>query len=123
MKIVFVESPPSPTKTTSELAPESYKGQSASGRPLVGYDRYEILETIGQGAEGRVKKARFKTPNGFQMTAIKFVLKNKLRARSAQRLKQEIEFLMKLRHPNIIRLYEYYNSWPLREKDGGWTSY
>lgn len=112
------DSSSSSTKPTSKKAPEFYNGQSTSGRPLVGYDRYEILETIGQGAEGRVKKARFKTPAGYQMTAIKFVWKNKLHARSATRLKQEIQFLMKLRHPNIIQLYEFYSSWPLREKDG-----
>ena len=64
---------------------------------------YDILEHLGAGAFGVVQKVRHKASK--QIRAMKTIKKNTIYEEKNLR---EIENLMLLDHPNILKLYEYY---------------
>ena len=66
--------------------------------------KYEILGTIGRGAFGEVHKTRNKTNN--EIYALKII--HKYLYPDIGSLIQEIEILKTLDHPNILRIYEFF---------------
>ena len=66
---------------------------------------YEIIKTIGEGTFGKVKLAKNIPSN--ELVAIKVLEKTKINDNEdLSCIKNEIKFLKKLNHPNIISLYE-----------------
>ena len=79
---------------------------------------YELLEVIGDGAEGRVYKARciLEGVPGIskgEWVAVKR-LKNTGQEKESQQFRRQIEILRKLKHPNIVR---YKDSFVWREHE------
>ena len=72
-----------------------------AGDGLLG-SRFEILRTVGRGANGIVYEARDKT------TTLGVALKTLISAEPATiyQLKQEFRALSQIRHPNLVRLHE-----------------
>lgn len=68
--------------------------------------RYRILETIGRGSYGEVKKIQHKTTGALR--AMKIIRKEDVTKEYMQSLINEIDILKQLDHPNIVRLYEFY---------------
>ena len=69
-------------------------------------DYYEFLEKIGEGAFGKVYKVIHKDSG--KIRAVKLLYKKDLTGK--KQLLSETENLKRLDHPNIIRLYEYYET-------------
>lgn len=69
-------------------------------------DFYEFMEKIGEGSFGKVYKARQKDTD--KLFAIKLLYKKQMANKSE--IITEIENLKKLDHPNVIRLYEYFET-------------
>lgn len=77
---------------------------------------YELLEVIGDGAEGRVYKARCVRPGASdELVALKR-LRSTGQDKEALLFKRQTEILSKLDHPNIVR---YKDSFVWREDDLG----
>ncbi|OCT87576.1 NUAK family SNF1-like kinase 1 [Xenopus laevis] len=71
--------------------------------------RYELLETLGKGTYGKVKRAvqRF---SGREV-AIKSIRKDKIRdEQDMVHIRREIEIMSSLNHPHIIRIYEVFEN-------------
>jgi serine/threonine protein kinase/tetratricopeptide (TPR) repeat protein len=80
--------------------------------------KYELLEVIGDGAEGRVYKAACMSKdvpglNQGELVALKR-LKSTGHDKEFQQFRRQIEILSKLNHPNIVR---YKDSFVWREKE------
>ncbi|KAG8936116.1 Protein kinase [Tulasnella sp. 418] len=66
---------------------------------------YVLVRTVGEGTFGKVKLA-IHTLTGHKV-AMKFISKAKINAMKMRtRVSREVEYLRKLRHPHIIKLYE-----------------
>jgi len=66
--------------------------------------KYDILYVIGKGACGEVRKIRNKTSGEFR--AVKIISKSKCQV--TDNYFEEFEILKKLDHPNVLKLYEFY---------------
>ena len=67
--------------------------------------KYIILKTLGKGSFGKVKEA-LHVKSG-EKIAIKILEKDRIKKKEdLVRIKREIDILKKVRHPNIIQLYE-----------------
>jgi 5'-AMP-activated protein kinase, catalytic alpha subunit len=76
--------------------------QPANGQRL---EDYLILEAIGKGSFGKVKRG-VHIPSG-QAVAIKILNRQKLKsANMDKKIRREIKILKLFRHPNVCRLYE-----------------
>ena len=71
-------------------------------------DNYEIVSQIGKGGYAKVFEVRNKTTNAIR--ACKYISKAKMNEKTLKRTLREINMLKKLDHPNIIKLYEVYES-------------
>lgn len=69
-------------------------------------DNYKFIKAIGSGMTGDVWEVENKHTN--KKFAIKRVKKRSYNEKSLDKMKDEIEFLREMDHPNIIRLYESY---------------
>jgi calcium-dependent protein kinase len=69
---------------------------------------YQIQEMLGKGAFGKVVKALHLPSREFR--AIKIIDTKKMHKEDKLKIFQEIKILSKLDHPNIIKIYEYFNS-------------
>merc|ERR1719167_904183 len=69
---------------------------------------YVIKEKLGTGSFAVVKKA-VKKSNGNEV-AVKIIDKQKLEKAELDSLNDEVEILQKLDHPNIVKLFEIYDS-------------
>ncbi|KAK3262632.1 hypothetical protein CYMTET_28523 [Cymbomonas tetramitiformis] len=65
---------------------------------------YHVIELVGEGSFGKVYKARRKQSG--QIVAIKFILKHGKSEKDIHNLRQEIEILRSLEHPNIIQMLD-----------------
>ncbi|XP_073507688.1 NUAK family SNF1-like kinase 1 [Phyllobates terribilis] len=71
--------------------------------------RYELLETLGKGTYGKVKRAieRFSG----RVVAIKSIRKDKIRdEQDMVHIRREIEIMSSLSHPHIISIYEVFEN-------------
>lgn len=68
---------------------------------------YEITDTLGQGSFGVVVKGIHKQTE--QERALKVIPRSKI-TRKIERFINEVNALKKLDHPNVIRLYEVYET-------------
>ena len=67
-------------------------------------DDYHILELVGEGSFGKVYKARRKFTGA--ITAMKFIAKHGKTEKDIKALRQEIDILRGLKHPNIIAMVD-----------------
>ena len=75
-----------------------------SGKPS---KKYKVLSHLGNGSYGKVYKAmNLKTEN---LVAIKSVKKKKDKEDEDKFVSNEIDFLKRLSHPNIVKIYEFYD--------------
>ena len=65
-----------------------------------------MLETIGKGSYGEVKKLIHKSTNEFR--AMKIIKKEECSKEFISSLLNEIDILRTLDHPNIVKLFEFY---------------
>nr|XP_019941583.1 PREDICTED: serine/threonine-protein kinase 36 isoform X1 [Paralichthys olivaceus]XP_019941584.1 PREDICTED: serine/threonine-protein kinase 36 isoform X1 [Paralichthys olivaceus]XP_019941585.1 PREDICTED: serine/threonine-protein kinase 36 isoform X1 [Paralichthys olivaceus] len=65
---------------------------------------YHVLELVGEGSFGRVYRGRKKYTG--QVVALKFMPKVGRSEKELRSLKREIEIMRDLQHPNIVRLYD-----------------
>ena len=72
------------------------------------FDIYDELEELGEGAYGVVKKVCLKE-NRDTVRAMKIISKENVVEGQSQKLLDEIQILKKLEHPNIMKIYEYYD--------------
>nr|XP_020505725.1 NUAK family SNF1-like kinase 1 [Labrus bergylta] len=71
--------------------------------------RYEVMETLGKGTYGKVKKAVERT--SLRTVAIKSIRKERITDDLDRiHIQREIEITSSLRHPNIIRFHEVFES-------------
>ncbi|MCI4382071.1 hypothetical protein PGIGA_G00259300 [Pangasianodon gigas] len=71
--------------------------------------RYELLETLGRGTYGKVKKA-IERHSG-RVVAIKSIKKEKIKdEQDMVHIRREIEIMSSLRHPHIISIYEVFEN-------------
>ena len=90
------------------------------------YEIYEKISKLGNGAFGTVYKVKRKN-SGFNpiIRALKEISKEKMMTseESGSELRNEIEILKKLDHPNIMKIYEFYednqNIYLINEYCGG----
>ncbi|KAK4278480.1 hypothetical protein QN277_016320 [Acacia crassicarpa] len=74
-------------------------------KPNILTQRYELGRLLGQGTFGKVYYARSTITS--QSVAIKMVSKDKvLKSGQTEQIKREISVMRRVRHPNIIQLYE-----------------
>ena len=64
------------------------------------------METLGKGSYGEVKKIQHKTTGEFR--AMKIIKKDEVSKEYVQSLLNEIDNLKQLDHPNIVKIYEFY---------------
>ncbi|XP_033833711.1 serine/threonine-protein kinase 36 [Periophthalmus magnuspinnatus] len=67
-------------------------------------DSYHVLELAGEGSYGRVYKGRKKYSG--QVVALKFMPKVGRSEKELRNLKREIEIMRDLQHPNIVQLFD-----------------
>jgi calcium-dependent protein kinase len=67
---------------------------------------YDILESVGKGGYGEVKKVVHKITG--ETRAMKIIKKESCDEKYLESLTNEINILRMLDHPNIIKLYEIY---------------
>jgi calcium-dependent protein kinase len=72
------------------------------------FDIYTELEELGEGAYGVVKKVCLKE-NPDTVRAMKIIPKENIMEGQSQKLLDEIKILKKLEHPNIMKIYEYFD--------------
>ena len=77
--------------------------QKASGKLL---DSYDVIKQLGKGGYGKVYEVRSKKTGEYR--ACKHL--SKLNIKNLEKFRREIEILKKLDHPNIIKLYELFES-------------
>jgi len=89
--------------TESEL--EGNMTHSGKAPTTVRIGKYKIGKTLGHGSFGKVKQAKH-ILTGVQV-AIKIINRSKIRsAEMSDKVRREIQILMMLKHPHIIRIYE-----------------
>ena len=71
------------------------------------YNVYETLDNLGEGGFGQVVKVRHKISK--EIRAMKVIHKDQIQTGSEVDLIKEINILKTLDHPNIMKVFEYYN--------------
>ncbi|XP_034031970.1 NUAK family SNF1-like kinase 1 [Thalassophryne amazonica] len=106
--------PPQPVGNSSEESPSSGDGRRNAGVKKHHHKhnlkhRYELLETLGRGTYGKVKKA-IERQSGREV-AIKSIRKEKIKdEQDMVHIRREIEIMSSLRHPHIISIYEVFEN-------------
>lgn len=71
-------------------------------------ENYVVIEKIGEGSFGKVYKGRRKYTG--QIVAIKFINKKGKSKKDLKNLRQEIDILRELNHPNIILMLDFFET-------------
>ena len=83
--------------------------RAAHGSQGQKFGQYVIIKTLGEGSFGKVKLAVHQATG--QKVALKIISRRKLINKDmAGRVEREIQYLQLLRHPHIIKLYDYISS-------------
>jgi len=82
--------------------PPSGSGLVKTNGPRI-FCGYEILDTLGKGMSGKVKRARH--PHSGEIIALKVIKKETATRRSLAQLQTEIMTMKALQHENIVQLY------------------
>lgn len=69
-------------------------------------ENYEVIKQLGKGGYGKVYRVKHKKTG--EIRACKQL--SKLNTEDIEKFKREINILIKMDHPNIIKMYEYYES-------------
>uniref|UniRef100_A0AC34QJT4 Protein kinase domain-containing protein n=1 Tax=Panagrolaimus sp. JU765 TaxID=591449 RepID=A0AC34QJT4_9BILA len=91
---------------SGNLASNALASAMGNGQPTI-RDRYEFREVLGTGAFSKVFSAECRFEPG-TMVAIKCIDKKALKGKE-ESLENEIKVLRKLRHQNIVQLYDTYD--------------
>ena len=67
-------------------------------------DKYHVLHLVGEGCFGKVFKGRKKFAG--QIVGLKFISKRGKSEKDLRNLRSEISILKRLKHPNIICLFD-----------------
>ncbi|KAJ8269795.1 hypothetical protein COCON_G00124020 [Conger conger] len=108
------EKPRSPADRAGAEAVTAHDGRRGSGVKKHQHKhnlkhRYELLETLGRGTYGKVKKA-LERHSGREV-AIKSIRKEKIKdEQDMVHIRREIEIMSSLRHPHIISIYEVFEN-------------
>jgi len=80
--------------------------QEFSVNPL---EKYEIISILGEGSYGKVFNVKVKDSNIYR--AMKVIKKNRqYNKEEEEKILNEIQILKKLDHPNILKVFEFYNT-------------
>ena len=71
-------------------------------------ENYDIISQLGKGGYGKVLEVRHKKTNAIR--ACKLISKLKIKEKDLQRIRREINILKKADHPNIVKVYEIYET-------------
>ena len=71
-------------------------------------EKYEVIKELHKGGYGKVYLAKNKDTG--DLRAVKSLSKNNITPEDLEKFKREIEVLKTIDHPNIIKLYEIYES-------------
>ena len=85
-----------------KFAKENFVGE-VKGKLL---DFYDVIKQLGKGGYGKVYEVKHKKTG--ELRACKHL--SKLNIKNLDKFRREIEILKKMDHPNIIRIYEVYES-------------
>ena len=69
---------------------------------------YDIIKQIGKGGYGKVFEVRNRNTGAIR--ACKYISKSKIKEKDLQRIRREINILKKADHPNIVKIYEVYET-------------
>ena len=95
---------PPPSKPTGKA--EDRLQSPSTTRDMQRLDQYQTIRVLGEGSFGKVKLA-IHQPSGRQV-ALKIISRRKLLSRDmVGRVEREIQYLQLLRHPHIIKLYDF----------------
>lgn len=90
---------------TREYRKKNFIESSKKGEDLK--KKFEYISTLGDGSFGKVKLYRDRLVHDMKF-AIKTMKKSEMSSILIQALKQEVEILKKLDHPNIVKYYDSY---------------
>jgi len=80
--------------------------QGFCGDPM---EKYEIINSLGEGSYGKVYKVKIKNTEKYR--AMKVIKKRyQYNPQEEEKIIKEIQILKKLDHPNIIRVFEFFNT-------------
>jgi 5'-AMP-activated protein kinase catalytic alpha subunit len=101
---------PQPSSSSSSSNPaQPIDSSDASISKSIPVSHYSVGKSLGQGTFGKVKKGIHKL-TGLPV-AIKILEKEKIKELAdVERVRREISILTRVRHPNVIRLYEVIDS-------------
>lgn len=71
---------------------------------------YRMGRIIGEGGFGIVRLAQWRVPKPPITVAVKVIPKRMLKGASVDQVHAEAQILKDLQHPNIVRLYDYFES-------------
>lgn len=71
-------------------------------------DYYEVISQIGKGGNAKVFEVRNKKTNDIR--ACKYISKTNIKESDLEKFRREIKILIKTDHPNIIKLYEVFET-------------
>lgn len=95
---------PAPSRPTGKI--EDPLQSPSTTRDMQRLDQYQTIRVLGEGSFGKVKLA-IHQPSGRQV-ALKIISRRKLLSRDmVGRVEREIQYLQLLRHPHIIKLYNF----------------
>lgn len=96
---------PNPAETIKPTPSPSDQGTTGSGRVD---DSYDVGDEIGRGAFSVVKRAKHRKTS--REVAIKFIEKRYVDKQDLMLLGREIDIMKKLEHPNVLKLYEVFET-------------
>lgn len=71
-------------------------------------NHYTIGEKLGEGSFGEVRRAVHKLTH--EVRALKIIYKDRFESKDSPKILKEIKILKKLDHPNIVKIYEYFEN-------------